>query len=153
MLRKRKGMTLVEIVVAMAVFAIVISTLLPAFIFAARLNIVSKVGIDVTAIARQEAEKFYAYSRVKTFAETMDLSEVKNVYNISGVDPIMLIPKETSDYVTTKHVRIVLSFWDGVWDGTTHDGMTKIRILVTIMEGYNTQNALPEQIDSILLFK
>ena len=148
MLTKRKGMTLVEIIVAMAVFAIVVSTLLPAFIFAARLNIVSKVGIDVTAIARQEAEKFYAYSRVKTFTETLNLTEVKTAYISSGTSPIILTRDDN-----TNHVTIVVSFWDGIWDGNAHDGMTKIRILVSIMGGYNTQNALPEQIDSILLFK
>ena len=146
MLRKRKGMTLVEIVVAMAVFAIVISALLPAFLFAARLNIVSKVGIDVTAIARQEAEKFYGYSRKYTFTDTINLPELNMpFYTPSGTSPEIILTRDDN----TNHVTIKIT----LWDNNPQDGMTKIRILVTIKGGYNTQNALPEQIDSILLFK
>lgn len=146
MLRKRKGLTLVEIIVAMAVFAIVVATLLPAFLFVARLNIVSKAGIDVTAIAQQEAEIFYGYSRNYTYADTLTLSEVTTAYTIApgGANETILKP-----IIITNHVIIVIT----LTANTPSSGMTKISVLAKIDDNYNTQKALPEQIDSILLFK
>lgn len=146
MLRKRKGLTLVEIIVAMAVFAIVVATLLPAFIFVARLNVVSKAGIDVTAVAQQEAEKFYGYSRNYTLANTLTLPAVTSGYTVTTTSGVSTL---THDYTTTSHVTVVIT----LWQDTPSSGMTKIRVLATIDSGFNTQNALPEQIDSILLFK
>jgi len=150
MLRKRKGLTLVEIIVAMAVFAIVVATLLPAFVFVARLNVVSKAGVDITAIAQQEAEKFYGYSRNNTYTNTLALSAVTTAYTITtgGSGEKVLTRNDAAN-----HVTIVVTLWDGQWDGTTHSGMTKIRVIASIDSGYNYQNVLPEQIDSILLFK
>jgi len=146
MLRKRKGLTLVEIIVAMAVFAIVVATLLPAFVFVARLNVVSKAGIDITAVAQQEAEKFYGYSRNNTYTNTLALTEVTSAYTITtGGSGEKILTRNDA----TNHVTIVVT----LWGDTPSSGMTKIRVVVTTDTGYNFQNALPEQIDSILLFK
>ena len=146
MLRKRKGLTLVEIIVAMAVFAIVVATLLPAFIFVARLNIVSKAGVDVTAVAQQEAERFYAFSRNYTYTDTITLPEVAMDYSITtgGSGEKILTRKINID-----HVGIIITLWNN--DPST--GMTRIRVVADLEGAYNTQNALPEQVDSILLFK
>ncbi|TFG82929.1 MAG: type II secretion system protein [Erysipelotrichales bacterium] len=150
MLRKKKGLTLVEIIVAMAVFAIVIATLLPAFIFVARLNVVSKAGVDITAIAQQEAEKFYEYSRKYKYSEAIVLPEVVSRYSRSGPDDAPVLIHED----TSKHYRIEVYLWNGIWDGVPAPGMTKIRVKVSIYPAsFNTHKALPEQIDSILLFK
>lgn len=155
MLRKRKGLTLVEIIVAMAVFAIVVATLLPAFIFVARLNIVSKAGVDVTAIAQQEAEKFYGYSRTNTYSATLPLAMAESVGYIqtqktdnSGTSSNGKIMDILTRYDSANHATIVVTFWNNF----PSIGMTKIRVIVSNDPGYN-QDALPEQIDSILLFK
>ncbi len=152
MLRTKKGLTLVEVIVAMAIFAIIVASLLPAFIFVARVNVVSKDGIDITAIAQQEAEKFYGYSRNYTYDQTIALSEVTSAYTISdGTLNAKVLTRSESG------VSIVTTFWNNQWDENgdnsleSHSGMTKIRIVVSLIT--NPQNTLPEQIDSILLFK
>ena len=142
MLRKGKGLTLVEIIVALAVFAIVVASLLPAFIFVARLNVVSKAGIDVTAIAQQESEKFYQYSRNYTFTNTLGLSEVTSTYTIATGGAGEKILTRTA---SGANIKVTL------WNNTPNTGMVKIRVEVSLVN--NPQNAHPEQIDSILLFK
>jgi len=152
MLRTKKGLTLVEVIVAMAIFAIIVASLLPAFIFVARINVVSKNGIDITAIAQQEAEKFYGYSRNYTYSQTIALPEVTSAYAIADGALNAKVLTRTESGVT-----IVTTFWHEQWDENgdntleSHSGMTKIRVLVSLIT--NPQNTLPEQIDSILLFK
>lgn len=142
MLRKGKGLTLVEIIVALAVFAIVVASLLPAFIFVARLNVVSKSGVDATAVAQLEAERFYAYSRNYTYAETLALTEVTNDYAISP---------DTGDGITTltrsdAEVEVTITMIENI----PAQGMVQFNVLVELV--HNAQNAMPEQVDTILLF-
>ncbi len=140
MLRKGKGLTLVEIIVALAVFAIVVASLLPAFIFVARLNVVSKSGVDATAVAQLEAERFYAYSRNYTYAETLALTEVTNDYAIVTVDAVTTLTRSDAEV----EVTITMT------NNSPAAGMVEFNVLVELMN--NTQNALPEQVDTILLF-
>lgn len=153
MLRKRRGMTLIEVIVAMAIFAIIVASLLPAFIFVARINVVSKDGVDITAIAQVEAEKFYNYSRTKTYFETLVISEVKTADDAiadGAFNAKILLRNQSGVTITT---TLWNEDWDEDGDGDLegHSGMTKIRVVVSLIN--NPQNSLPEQIDSILLFK
>lgn len=140
MLRKGKGLTLVEIIVALAVFAIVVASLLPAFIFVARLNVVSKSGVDATAVAQLEAERFYAYSRNYTYAETLALTEVTNDYAIVTVDAVTTLTRSDAEV----EVTITMT------NNSPAAGMVEFNVLVELVNNY--QNALPEQVDTILLF-
>lgn len=140
MLRKGKGLTLVEIIVALAVFAIVVASLLPAFIFVARLNVVSKSGVDATAVAQLEAERFYAYSRNYTFTETLALTEVTNDYTISTASGVTTLTRSDAD------VEVTITMTENI----PAAGMVQFNVLVELVS--NTQNALPEQVDTILLF-
>lgn len=142
MLRKGKGLTLVEIIVALAVFAIVVASLLPAFIFVARLNVVSKSGVDATAVAQLEAERFYAYSRNYTYAETLALTEVTSDYAITpdNGDGVTTLIRSDADFIVTITMAV----------NSPSQGMVHFNVIVDFVR--NNQNALPEQVDTILLF-
>lgn len=141
-------MTLVEVIVAMTVFTIIMLSLLPAFEYVFKLNIVSKAGVDTTTIAQQEAETFYLYSKSMSFDELVSDLTVKSKYTTtkSSSTPgewnlISKPPHPHPDF----EVTITLS------NNKPQIGMTKIQIKAKLLN--NPQKALPEQIDSILLFK
>jgi prepilin-type N-terminal cleavage/methylation domain-containing protein len=58
-MRNRKGMTLVEVIVAMALFAVVLVTLYPAFLITNMMNNVSKEFMDANYYATEELEEIY----------------------------------------------------------------------------------------------
>ena len=58
-MRNRKGMTLVEVIVAMALFAIVMVTVFPAFLITNMMNNVSKEFMDANYYATEELEEIY----------------------------------------------------------------------------------------------
>jgi prepilin-type N-terminal cleavage/methylation domain-containing protein len=58
-MRNRRGMTLVEVIVAMALFAIVMVTVFPAFIITNMMNNVSKEFMDANYYATEELEEIY----------------------------------------------------------------------------------------------
>ena len=152
MLMKGKGLTLVEIVVAMAVFAIIVVSFLPAFLFVAQLNVVSKAGVDTTAVAQKEAERFYSYSRSTTYTAgikgktVLTFVEGSNTltYDLTEINDVMTLRRETAEYKVT----ITLSTLS---NEQPQCGMVKFRAEVELVKNY--QNALAEQIDTILLFK
>ena len=150
MLKKGRGLTLVEIIVALAIFAIVVVSLLPAFIYIAQLNVVSKAGIEVTTFAQKEAERFYTYSRKFSYNDgikdkttlTIDEGSKSYTYVVTGSADTKKLTRSDADV----NAEIYL------WNNTDQfKNMTKIRVVVRLTN--NNQNDLPEQIDSILLFK
>lgn len=65
-MRNRKGMTLVEVIVAMALFAIVMVTVFPAFLITNMMNNVSKEFMDANYYASAELEEIYNKSKSST---------------------------------------------------------------------------------------
>jgi prepilin-type N-terminal cleavage/methylation domain-containing protein len=65
-MRNRKGMTLVEVIVAMALFAIVMVTLFTAFLITNVMNNVSKEFSDASYLAQNEIERIYGLSQENT---------------------------------------------------------------------------------------
>lgn len=61
-MRNKKGLTLVEVVVAMALFAIIVPTVLYALETALHINIVSEEFTDANYLAQTEMENIYALS-------------------------------------------------------------------------------------------
>jgi prepilin-type N-terminal cleavage/methylation domain-containing protein len=74
-MRNRKGMTLVEVIVAMALFAIVLVTLFPAFLITNMMNNVSKEFMDASYYATVELEEIYHKGK------TDDLTEIASWLN------------------------------------------------------------------------
>ena len=141
-------MTLVEVIVAMTVFTIIMLSLLPAFEYVFKLNVVSKAGVDTTTIAQQEAETFYLYSKSMSFAKLVDpiSSPVKLTYS-PYEEPLYSGIWNLSRTYPDSNVEVTIT----MWNNNPQAGMTKIRIVAVLVN--NSQGALSEQIDSILLFK
>jgi prepilin-type N-terminal cleavage/methylation domain-containing protein len=67
-MRNRRGMTLVEVIVAMALFAIVMVTIFPAFIITNMMNNVSKEFMDANYYATEELEEIYHKGKSQNLA-------------------------------------------------------------------------------------
>lgn len=63
-MRNKKGLTLVEVVVAMGLFGIIMVTLFPAFLITNLMNITSREFTDANFEAQSELEEIYNWSKV-----------------------------------------------------------------------------------------
>jgi prepilin-type N-terminal cleavage/methylation domain-containing protein len=63
-MRNKKGLTLVEVVVAMGLFGIIMVTLFPAFLITNLMNITSREFTDANFEAQSELEEIYNLSKV-----------------------------------------------------------------------------------------
>lgn len=63
-MRNIKGLTLVEVVVAMGLFGIIMVTLFPAFLITNLMNITSREFTDANFEAQSELEEIYNWSKV-----------------------------------------------------------------------------------------
>ncbi|MBV1708849.1 MAG: type II secretion system GspH family protein [Erysipelothrix sp.] len=70
-MRNRKGMTLVEVIVAMALFAIVMVTVFPAFLITNMMNNVSKEFMDANYYASAELEEIYNKAKTTSMPLTV----------------------------------------------------------------------------------
>lgn len=70
-MKNRKGMTLIEVVVAMAIFGIIMVTLFPAFLITNLMNIASKQFTDANYLAQAEIEEIYNYSKTHSLSQTV----------------------------------------------------------------------------------
>lgn len=68
-MRNRKGMTLVEVIVAMALLAMVLVTLFPAFLITNMMNNVSKEFMDASYYATEELEGIYHKGKTDDLAQ------------------------------------------------------------------------------------
>ncbi|PKM64989.1 MAG: hypothetical protein CVU96_00065 [Firmicutes bacterium HGW-Firmicutes-20] len=81
-MRNRKGMTLVEVIVAMALFAIVMVTVFPAFLITNMMNNVSKEFMDANYYAQEELEQIYNKGKTSTMPDIVTWMEGRDF----GVD-------------------------------------------------------------------
>lgn len=63
-MRNKKGLTLVEVVVAMGLFGVIMVTLFPAFLITNLMNITSREFTDANFEAQSELEEIYNWSKV-----------------------------------------------------------------------------------------
>lgn len=79
----KKGMTLIEVVVAIAIFGIVMVTIFPAAIMLTLMNRVSFENIDTTFIAQQSLERVVFESSTRTIFDTHQLvqNEMGYIYD------------------------------------------------------------------------
>lgn len=68
----KKGLTLVEVVVAMALFAIIVPTILYGLETALKINLVSDEFTDANYIAQTEMENIYSLSSTYTVVDVMN---------------------------------------------------------------------------------
>ena len=65
-MRNKKGLTLVEVVVAMGLFGVIMVTLFPAFLITNLMNITSREFTDANFEAQSELEEIYDHSKLAT---------------------------------------------------------------------------------------
>lgn len=64
-MRNKKGLTLVEVVVAMGLFGVIMVTLFPAFLITNLMNITSREFTDANFEAQSELEEIYSRSKLE----------------------------------------------------------------------------------------
>ena len=74
-MRNKKGLTLVEVVVAMGLFGVIMVTLFPAFLITNLMNITSREITDANFEAQSELEEIYSRSKTPgvTAAAVLDI--------------------------------------------------------------------------------
>ena len=133
-------MTFVEVIIAMAIFAILVVGIFPAFMLGIKLNAVSKVSVETASVAQTTMEGIYSYSVNNTLPNT--IATLSSTYpNPVVVGSVTTLTKSTIDYT------IVLVFTANF----PQTGMTNTKITVTKLA--NPFGALPAQAETILLFK
>lgn len=75
-MRNKKGLTLVEVVVAMGLFGIIMVALFPAFLITNLMNITSREFTDANFLVQSELEKIYNLSK-QEYIETTKSAEVQ----------------------------------------------------------------------------
>ena len=85
-MRNKKGLTLVEVVVAMALFAIIVPTVLYALETALHINIVSEEFTDANYLAQTEMENIYALSSGDSASGVFTTLGYSNIGCASGIE-------------------------------------------------------------------
>ena len=75
-MRNKKGLTLVEVVVAMGLFGIIMVTLFPAFLITNLMNITSREFTDANFEAQSELEEIYNWSKTLNITPATVLSNM-----------------------------------------------------------------------------
>lgn len=84
MRKHKRGMTLVEVVVAIGLFGVVMVTLFPAFLLVNRINNTSKEFTDSSYWAQAEMDYIYSIAEQKTAPEIITDLDVNRSYGCSG---------------------------------------------------------------------
>lgn len=62
LMKNKLGFTFVEVIIAMAIFAILIVGVFPAFLIGIKLNAVSQLSVELSSQAQAVVEEIYGYS-------------------------------------------------------------------------------------------
>jgi prepilin-type N-terminal cleavage/methylation domain-containing protein len=116
-MKNNRGMTLIEIVIALAIFGMITVAIYPAFLVLAKMNLLSKANLSSNYIAQDVSETLFHYSQslenddliselVSDQGFTID-SHVDQVYNLSKIEDNFRISititfsSPTAEFVTT----------------------------------------------------
>lgn len=80
----KKGLTLIEVVIAMGLFGIIMVTLYPAFLLTNLVDRTSKEFTDASTLAQDELEYIYNNSTTMTLTETIADIDLNRGYSCSG---------------------------------------------------------------------
>jgi len=98
----KKGMTLIEVVVAIAIFGIVMVTIFPAVLVLNLMNTYSYEKLDTTYIAQQEMEKIIFESRTRNLSNLRTyLDDVMGYTHDSSVLTSFVYHKDFTNYTIT----------------------------------------------------
>ncbi|MCB2355922.1 prepilin-type N-terminal cleavage/methylation domain-containing protein [Clostridium estertheticum] len=107
---KRKGMTLIEIIVSLAILAIIIVPFLNMFVQSTVTNKKSETILDATYVAQREMEYIYSISKSKTFiAGRLQLTDNDGFTqtNVSANNNYSYTKNVTGYFINIQIMRIV----------------------------------------------
>ncbi|MBS3971439.1 MAG: type II secretion system protein [Erysipelotrichia bacterium] len=95
------GMTLIEVVVAIAIFGIVMVTIFPAVLVLNLMNTYSYEKLDTAFIAQEEMEAIVSLSRNESFNNVRDFIINTRGYTLTFSDPHYIFTRNESNYTIT----------------------------------------------------
>jgi len=139
MIKTKLGFTFVEVIIAIAIFAILVVGIFPAFLIGIKLNAISQVSVELSNRAQATVEEIYGYSTTNTLAQTVTiLTTAYSAPVVSG--STRTFTKTTTDYTFT----IVLT------ENSPQTGMN--RLTVNVIKLNNPYDVPASQAETILLF-
>jgi len=97
----RKGMTLVEVVIAMAIFGMIMVAIFPAFIVLNLTNVVSKENVTTNYMAQDVIETIYNYSQSISDTDLINTLIASNGFVVDDHSgDVYHLSKADSDYQT-----------------------------------------------------
>lgn len=141
-MKNRKGMTLIEVVVAMAIFGIIMVTLFPAFLITNLMNNISKEFTDANYMAQMEMENLYNYSLDNTFGDTLLFLSGTQGYTCTAVDA-----NTGSCTKDVDNFRYLIHYIDK----QPHTSLTTIKVDVSVLTGEHAGKR--GQLESFIMFE
>jgi prepilin-type N-terminal cleavage/methylation domain-containing protein len=138
MKNSKLGFTFVEVIIAMAIFAILIVGIFPAFLIGIKLNEASRISVQLSSKAQGVIEEIYGYSTTMTFVQTDNA--LKATYTAITTTSPYHYNKSDSEYSYDVYIT---SNSPGV-------GMYTVKVNITKIN--NPYNVHPSQAETILLF-
>jgi len=140
MKKSKLGFTFVEVIIAMAIFAILVVGVFPAFLIGVKLNTASRISVELSTKAQEVVEEVYGYSTTKTLSETV------TILTAAYSTPVVSGATRTFTKTTTDYTIIV-----AITSDSPAYGMSNLKITVTKLN--NPYGVQPGQAETILLFK
>lgn len=140
MIKTKLGMTFVEVIVAMAIFAILVVAIFPAFMLGIKLNAVSKIQVETATASQTVMEEIYAYSVANSLADSITALSATYPSPVT-VGSVTTLTKTTTDYT----IVVILTA------NSPSTGMTNAKVTVTKLD--NPYGAQPGQAETILIFR
>ncbi len=140
-MKKSRGMTLIEIVIALAIFGMITVAIYPAFLVLAKMNLLSKANLSSNYIAQDVSETLFYYSQSLANDELIGELVSDQGFTIdSHVDQIYTLSKTEDNF----QITIVITF-----SSPTAEFVTTVVNVASLNQAIAGQNS---QIESILSF-
>jgi len=110
-MRNKKGLTLVEVVVAMGLFGVIMVTLFPAFLITNLMNITSSEFTDANFEAQSELEEIYSRSKTPGITPSTVLSDMGyGSCTVDGATTTCTKNEISSDYIYSIEYYVYTTF-------------------------------------------
>jgi prepilin-type N-terminal cleavage/methylation domain-containing protein len=129
----KRGMTLVEIIIAFAILAIISVPVMSLFVFTATMNTSSEKTTDYTYLAQSELEYIYSLSQTQTFEEVGNILK-----NSDGYSETVLITDLSYRYSKVSDFSYVVE----LNREATDDVFVKVKVIVGNPSGTATDTLM-----------
>lgn len=140
-MKKNRGMTLIEVVIALAIFGMITVAIYPAFLVLAKMNLLSKANLLSNYIAQDVSETLFHYSQSLENDELIgELISDQGFTIDSHVDQVYTLSKTEDNF----KISIIITF-----SSPTAEFVTTVVNVASLNQAIAGQNS---QIESILSF-